>query len=267
LLLSVFFLLSWVINAIAQEEAKTPVLVELFTSEGCSTCPPADALLSKLKLLQPFASAEIIPIEFHVDYWNHKGWADQFSSPQYTRRQEAYSRLKDHGPYTPQMVVDGLEGVVGSEVSRVYSAISRAAALPKPAKIRPTLQGSRLSVEVESSNEIRADVMLAIVEDNLEMKIAGGENGGKVLQHNAVVRELKKIGSVKKRHWSGEVELRFGRRWKQPDLQVIVFLQEHSTGHIIGVVSIPLSSSITGARSSSITGNPSMSASSSHLLR
>src|SRR5207244_497306 len=129
---SVCFLLSWVVSSIAQDNTKTPVLVELFTSEGCSTCPPAEALLSKLKLAQPLAEAQIIPIEFHVDYWNHKGWSDQFSSPQYTRRQLAYAaRLDDHGPYSPQMIVDGLQSFPGSDASRAFSSIAHAAALPK----------------------------------------------------------------------------------------------------------------------------------------
>src|SRR4051812_28779215 len=114
---------------------RTPVLVELFTSEGCSSCPPADKLLIELKEKQPVANAQVIALGQHVDYWNHDGWTDRFSSPQFTARQEQYDDRLNDGPYTPQVVVDGTTSIVGNDVEAVGRAISKAAAQAKPVQL------------------------------------------------------------------------------------------------------------------------------------
>src|SRR6202035_3125385 len=106
---------------------RVPVVLELFTSEGCSSCPAADALLAKLEEEQPVAGAEVIALEEHVDYWDHQGWADPFSSGQWTQRQHADAfGFGDHGVYTPELVVNGRAGFVGSHESGAYQAIARA---------------------------------------------------------------------------------------------------------------------------------------------
>ena len=125
--------LCWAVTALIQGEqtqvfGRTPVVVELFTSEGCSSCPPADELLAKLDKTQLIAGVEIIPLEFHVDYWNELGWTDPFSSSLFSERQNSYARAFGNGRiYTPQMVVDGGAEFVGSNSGRAYEAIRRAA--------------------------------------------------------------------------------------------------------------------------------------------
>src|ERR1700687_4832515 len=114
-------------NAASGTGVRVPVVLELFTSEGCSSCPPADALLARLEEQQPVAGAKIIALQEHVDYWDHQGWIDPFSSGQWTQRQQAYTfGFGDHGVYTPQLVVNGRAGFVGSHESYAYRAIASA---------------------------------------------------------------------------------------------------------------------------------------------
>ncbi len=108
---------------------RTPVVVELFTSEGCSSCPPADDLLSRMVQQQPIANVEVIALEEHVDYWNELGWVDPFSSREWTARQQVYAGVLGNGnAYTPQMVVDGKTEFVGSQSKKAWQAVQQAAA-------------------------------------------------------------------------------------------------------------------------------------------
>src|SRR5258707_13227530 len=134
---------------------RVPVVLELFPSEGCSSCPPADALLAKLEEEQPVAGAEIIALEEHVDYWDHQGWIDPFSSAQWTQRQQGYaSGFGDRGVYTPELVVNGRSGFVGSHEGYAYRAIVGAVAQPRTRISLSLLKSERrdqahLKVEVE----------------------------------------------------------------------------------------------------------------------
>src|SRR5438552_1164309 len=121
------------------ETQRTSVLIELFTSEGCSTCPPADALLARLANEQPVTNVQLIALEEHVDYWNNLGWTDPFSSRDWTERQYVYAgALKNRNPYTPQMIVDGTLEFVGNQPPRAREAILKAASSAKiPVMLAP----------------------------------------------------------------------------------------------------------------------------------
>src|SRR2546426_7678566 len=149
-------LMSFAFAALA-ESPRTPVLVELFTSEGCSSCPPADMLLGRLQQSQPVAGVEVITLSEHVDYWNQLGWTDPFSSAGLTERQRQYAAaLRGDGVYTPQIVVDGKSGFVGSDSQKALRAIAEAAKAPK-AGVRLSCGGNPLGLAVRIDNVPAAD--------------------------------------------------------------------------------------------------------------
>ncbi len=225
-------------SAIPNLQSKQPVLVELFTSEGCSSCPPADRALAFLEKEQPFAQAEIITLALHVDYWNYLGWKDEFSTPLFTQRQELYvEKLKVDSSYTPQMIVDGKIQFVGSDSGKAAKAIVEAAKIQK-GKIEIVRNNDKLTVKITDlpahENSI---IFLAIAEDNLVSKVGRGENSGKRLEHQSVVRELKSIGTLNPPENSVELEtiLQLNQNWKKENLKIIVFVQENDSRRILGV--------------------------------
>jgi hypothetical protein len=220
---------------------RTPVLVELFTSEGCSSCPPADALLAKLDHDQPIQNAEIIVLGEHVDYWESVHWHDRFASSQYTDRQKLYGqRLRFDEVYTPQMVVDGSNQFVGNDAAHAVRAITQAAQTPKlPLSLaRPVVDGRRISSSVSAPpTESHGDLYAALVDISDTTEVRGGENGGRRLQHAGVVRNLQKIGNLKD---LGTKPLAF--TLKSPGdanlaaMRVVVFAQQNGQGNILGAV-------------------------------
>jgi hypothetical protein len=214
----------------------SPVVVELFTSEGCSSCPPADELLGRLR--QQVPGTEVIPLGFHVDYWNSLGWKDRFSSSAYTHRQEAYAeRFHTEGPYTPQMVVNGEKQFVGNSSSEARQAIENASRESQPADVTLASAGSgRLVVRIRGAGA--GLVMLAITEDNLETKVGRGENSGRTLHHQAVVRDFHQIGEVRDGKFEAGVPLRIDREWKRQDLRAVVFVQDPASGKITAAASL-----------------------------
>jgi hypothetical protein len=235
------------------ETARTPVVVELFTSEGCSSCPPADALLARLSEGQPDGNVQLIALEEHVDYWNDLGWADPFSSRDWTLRQNVYSGvLRNGNPYTPQMVVDGTAEFVGSRAQQARQAIHEAAG---KAKIPVTLtQGNadkagtgNFSVTVgkleAGAKHDAAEVWLAITETGLHSAVTRGENAGEDLRHAAVVRSMRKLGEAKaegETSFVGDASVPLQKEWKRENLRAAVFVQEKQSRRILGAAEIRL---------------------------
>ena len=230
---------------------RKPVVVELFTSEGCSSCPPADALLKKVETEQPIRDAEVIALEEHVDYWNQDGWFDPYSSPEWTARQQAYvSKLKGKGAYTPQMIVDGQREFVGNSIRDAGAAIHEAAQRAKAeVTITPgasaTGDSRHFDVKVaklpEADSKEDADIWMAITEDGLVGDVKAGENAGKNLQHAAILRSFHKIGAVASGKelspFDANPEVKFKSNWKKENLRVVVFVQGHKSLRILGAAS------------------------------
>ncbi len=236
------------------EGERRPVVVELFTSEGCSSCPPADRLLVKLETEQPVPGAEVIALGWHVDYWNHLGWADSFSSAEFTERQYAYvEAFGTNGVYTPQMVVDGVAEFVGSNGSLARRSIARAARTPKAfVSLSIGAEGKesevKLVVRVGKPGPAQAtgkvDVLLALAENGLGSSVERGENAGRRLDHRAVVRRLQRLGTLdgsSTGEFSAEPTVSLAKEWKRENLRAVVYLQEQQSRRIIGAAVCALS--------------------------
>jgi hypothetical protein len=250
LLGSVFLLGAFVFRPAPGPAQRKAVIVELFTSEGCSSCPPADELLTRISTQESLNGAAIIPLGFHVDYWNSLGWQDRFSSPAYSERQQQYAqKFRLEGPYTPQMVVDGANEFVGNSSSRAQATIAEAATRPQQADVQISVkENGKLQVQARQSGAVAsADVMLAITEDNLTSKVGAGENDGRVLRHSAVVRDFRRLGHLEKGSFDQAVSLHLAKEWNPANLHVVVFVQAAANpGLIEGAVSRPWSS-LSGA--------------------
>jgi hypothetical protein len=229
-----------------------PVIVELFTSEGCSSCPPADALLLNLEKAQSVQGASVIAIEEHVDYWNHDGWIDPYSSSDWTQRQVDYvTRFKDKEPYTPQMVVDGEVEMTGGQPQKAEQAIQQAAAQPKTevtltaANFTPdeTQFNVRVGKLRGNSDHDTAEVWMAVTESGLASSVGAGENAGKQLHHASVLRSLRKIGVANPKNdsaFEASQKVKFKSAWNRQNLQVAVFIQEKKSMHILGAAALPV---------------------------
>ncbi len=205
----------------AAEPSRSPILVELFTSEGCSSCPPADHVLEQL-------DRYAVVLSEHVDYWDHLGWKDRFSSHAYTQRQQDYvQRLKLDGPYTPEMVVDGVSEFNGSDTALARKALTEAGS---HARAAVNLSRTAGGLQVDVSDAPHSAAVYLVVADNSDAsQVAAGENKNRNLHHVAVVRSLRKIGSVKKGgSFSHAVET------PSASQRVVVFVQESDGGPVYG---------------------------------
>jgi len=232
------------------ETSPVPVVVELFTSEGCSSCPPFDAFLRKVDTIQPIKGVEVIGVEEHVTYWNQDGWVDPYSAMEWTYRQEQYvSKFKDKSPYTPQMIVDGDKEMVDPKPMTVFDAIRQAAQQENvQVSVKPgtdagnDAQSFQVQVANANGNSIdgKADVYLAVAEEGLQGDVKAGENKGRTLQHAAVVRSLEKIGTISgkdKSPFSADPRVKLKSDWKKPNLRIVVFVQDRKNMRIVGAAS------------------------------
>jgi hypothetical protein len=220
---------------VAQSGEQRAVLLELYTSEGCDSCPPADRRLSQWKTQAAFAG-RLVPLAFHVDYWDRLGWSDRFASPQYTQRQYAMAGMaRSRSVYTPQFLRNGRDW------RGAASPLDGAGGLPAGAAIALELgaaNGGQLTVSGSVTvAKPGAEAWLALYENSLESVVLAGENGGKVLRHDYVVRRL--IGPLQP-DADGRLALRqqivLEPGWKRADLGVAAFVQDRGNGEILQAV-------------------------------
>jgi hypothetical protein len=227
------------------------VLVELFTSEACSSCPPADALLIQLEK-QPIAGVEVIALAEHVDYWNHLGWTDALSSPLFSFRQQQYAtRFSEETVYTPQMVMNGRVQAPGGEREKVLYAIEQAARGPRanvsvqahaaeaadgPDAVRIRISVERLPPELKSQS---FDLILAMAETGVNSRVTSGENAGRMLRHPAVARSLTKVatlnsGQERFRGYSATLMTQIAGSWNRSQVRAVAFVQSRETQAVAG---------------------------------
>jgi hypothetical protein len=227
----------------ASESVPSPVLVELFTAEGCSSCPPADAFVMQLDALQPISGTQLIVLSEHMNYWNDS-WPDPFASTKLTARQADYVRaLKRSSPYTPQLIVDGTMEVRLNDRPGMEHIFHAAAASPK---IPVSLTSIRVepgtpaylsgNIEVDGSlEEHRATVYLATALDRIQTKVLRGENRGKTLAHVAVVEYFSRLGDLKPgQNFNQSFRVPLERELASNDARLIVFVQEAGNGKVVG---------------------------------
>jgi hypothetical protein len=234
-------------TASSPQTADRVAVVELFTSQGCSSCPPADRLLSKLAHDSRY-QGKVIPLSFHVDYWNYIGWTDPFSAARWSDRQKAYAGRTFHSNriYTPQVVVNGRTECVGNSEGEVVGRINDALAAEPAGRVSLALDpltpdghlrvkvGAKLARAVGSGD---LDLWVAVYQSNLSTEVRAGENASRLLKNDRVVRRLEKaftLPATAGAEKSGEVVLGIDKRWKTDDLGVAAFLQDPATLAIVG---------------------------------
>jgi hypothetical protein len=217
-----------------EQKAKRPVVVELYTSQGCSSCPPADALLGQLA-----ARKDVVALSFPVTYWDMLGWRDTLASDGNTKRQKQYAKeLGRGGVYTPQMIVDGLRDVIGSREQAVQSAI--AARLADAQGIAVDLDGNRQQVRIEVGQATdraarEATIWLFRVQPQATVSIGDGENSGRTITYRNVVRDIKAVGT-----WKGQSMTVTVPRAEagNPHEGIAVVVQQGGYGRVVGAALI-----------------------------
>ena len=205
-----------------------PVLVELFTSQGCSSCPPADELLRKIAR-DPNLRGRAIPLSYHVDYWNHLGWRDPFSSREWSERQGDYVRaMKLNSAYTPQVVINGARQMVGSSAQQIYRAIEEESRRKAEGSVSVRAEGEDVVVRASAMHG-GVDVILVSFENGATTNVLRGENGGRTIANDAIVRQLMRVATLDGKGTVEErVKLPLG-----PRMGVAAFLQDAKTRRVL----------------------------------
>ena len=231
---------------------RTVVVAELFTSEGCSSCPPADSLLRKLLSTQPIEGVEVVALGNHVDYWDRLGWHDPFSARLFSDRQATYDSavFRSKGSYTPQLVVDGAVECVASDERAVRAALREAARQPKGTVLLASAVTSNTSATLQIHWTIpanvpsrsNADLIVALTEDDLSTQVLRGENRGRQLAHSAVVRSLVTVGHARVNEHEASVTttVTLDPHWSAAHLRAVGFIQEHNSRRIVAAGSSAL---------------------------
>jgi hypothetical protein len=221
-----------------------PILLELFTSEGCSSCPPVDEFVRHMDESQPVAGAQLIVLSEHVDYWDHDGWKDKYSSSQFTERQNGYVHAMNlQTAYTPQMVIDGYIELKGSssDIEQSFAKELKVAKIPlrvASAKIEAPLQ-LKVKVEADAVEKRGGTVWVAVALDHAASQVSAGENSGKQLQHVAVVEDLRKVGKLDKgKPFSQDVAIKLKPDTDPKNLRIIAFIQESNEGKVLGATGV-----------------------------
>jgi hypothetical protein len=228
-----------------------PVLVELFTSEGCEDCPPADKVLEQLIATPPASGVEIIGLGEHVDYWDQLGWKDRFSSHALTARQGVYAaRFANDSIYTPQMIVDGRSEFIGSDATEARRAIGKAIAQPHGVigiLTRDDRDPKRVALQItvtdlpKNTRGDQAEIVVAITEDGLRTDVKRGENRGRTLTHAAVARYMATVGdATADGPSSATADITLAPDWQRDRLKVIAFVQERKSRQILAAAAIPI---------------------------
>jgi hypothetical protein len=227
----------------ARVDNRVPVLAELFTSEGCSSCPPADRILEMLATEQPVDGVYVVGLSEHVTYWDHQGWRDPFGSRLLTYRQNQYGgHFNLESVYTPQLVIDGTAQMVGSDTAQLKRALTEAGRVPKPAlTITVTHADKGLAVSasgpgVAAGATEGAELLWALAEDHLVVDVKRGENAKRTLRHSGVVRTLvsRKLDLAKAAANTGAI-IPLAGEWKLDNLRLVAFVQAPKTRRVISV--------------------------------
>jgi hypothetical protein len=218
-----------------------PILVELFTSEGCSSCPPADALLEKMDALQPVAGAQLIVLSEHVDYWDHDGWKDPNSSAALSERQTTYCKaLGLSSRYTPQFIVDGTIELHADNPQQANQVLHDANVAPAvPVRIgEVSVDGAVLRALIQAdgnSSDHNAEVYVVVALNRVESQVLHGENGGHRLTHVAVVQQLTKVGKLQKgKSFEQTVQLKLKPGTDPKNIRIVALVQEPGSGKLLG---------------------------------